>query len=108
MRRHRLDRLTRLTQGAALLGLGTLAAACNDTPKYVNSPEPVSSDPPHVNATATPTPSASVPFGVNATAPPPSASAAPSATPSATATGRIIINAPPQVPPPPKPPRTNG
>jgi len=106
MRRHRLDRLSRLTQGAALVGLGTLAAACDNSPKYVNSTPPT--EPIHVNATAEPTASdsASAPVAV---APPPSASAAPSASSS----GRIIINAPPpSVPPhvnsPPKPPRTNG
>jgi len=116
MRRHRLDRLTRLTQGAALVGLGTLAAACNDTPKYVNSPEPQPTEPIHVNATAEPTPSATAP-AVDAAAAQASASAAPSAAPSAS-WGKPTINAPPKPPPsmvphmnsPPiiKPPRTNG
>jgi hypothetical protein len=107
MRRHRLDRLTRLTQGAALVGFGTLAAACNDTPKSVNSPEPQPTEPIHVNATAEPTASAT---------PTPSASAAPSAAPSAW-WGKPTINAPPKPPPsmlphmnspPNMPPRTNG
>jgi hypothetical protein len=109
MRPHRLDRLTRLTQGAALVGLGALAAACNDTPKTVNSPEPQPTEPIHVNATAEPTPSATA-------TPPPSASAAPSAAPSAS-WGKPTINAPPKPPPsmmphmnapPNTPPRTNG
>ncbi|CAN5613242.1 hypothetical protein BH09MYX1_BH09MYX1_63050 [soil metagenome] len=85
MRKHRLDRLAKLTQGAALLGLGVLAAACNNEPRQVNSPDPTgSTEPIHVNSPpsateTTPAPSASqAPPMINA---PPSA--APSVVPSA-------------------------
>jgi hypothetical protein len=53
MKRHRLEKLTRLTKGAALVSVGALSFACNDTSKTVNSPP---QEPIHVNATATPTP----------------------------------------------------
>jgi hypothetical protein len=49
MRPHRLDRLARLTQGAALVGIGLFDAACGKEPKPDYRPVP--------NATATPTPS---------------------------------------------------
>ena len=52
MKTHRLERLARLTQGAALVSLGALSFACNDTSKHVNNPP---EEPIHVNATATPT-----------------------------------------------------
>ena len=78
MHRHRLERLARLTTGAALLGASALAG-CNNEPKAINSPDPQ----PHPNATAQPDP-------IHVNAPPdpqPSASTAsnPSATPSASA-----------------------
>lgn len=107
MRSHRLDRLTRLTQGAALVGLGVFAAGCNNEPKHTNAPDPNGShEPIHVNATAEPTapPSASAPIAVNATAPPASASAPPATSGSVKPpTKPPIINAPPNLPP-----RTNG
>ena len=71
MHRHRLDRLAKLTRGAALVGLGA-AFACHDDPPHTNGPAP---DPtPHINATAEP---------VHTNAPPaPDPSAAPTAAPS--------------------------
>lgn len=61
MRRHRLDRLTKLAQGAAMISFGVIAAGCEKTggakpeePIHTNA----TAEPPHVNATATPMPSA--------------------------------------------------
>jgi hypothetical protein len=112
MRRHRLDRLTRLTQGATLVtlgvGLGALAAGCNNEPKAVNSPDP--KEPIHVNATADPPASGSAaPTTMNAPDPTPTTTATPTATatatttqaPTASASARThrppTINAPPHV-----------
>jgi hypothetical protein len=69
MRHHRLDRLARLTQGAALVGVGLFDVACNK--------EPVKPEEPHINATAMPMPSESAPLpSMNATATPPAADTA--------------------------------
>lgn len=108
MRSHRLDRLARLTQGAALVGLGVFAAGCNNEPKHTNAPDPnATGEPIHINATATPQPSASVtaPTAVDTTAPPtPSASAPPATSGSAKPPSLTPhINAPPN-----RPPHTNG
>lgn len=46
MRSHRLDRLARLTQGIALVGLGISEAACGGEPR-VNSPR--RDEQPHIN-----------------------------------------------------------
>lgn len=102
MRSHRLDRLARLTQGVALVGLGISGVACGGEPR-VNSPH--KDEQPHINAppeglggipgasdaggAATPAPSAAPVASTDpakaptVNAPPPSASgsAAPSAAP---------------------------
>ena len=74
MRSHRLNRLTLLTQGIALIGFGMSELACgNASPPIVNGPAP---EAPHVNAPPAPT----EPAHVNApptTAPSGSASATP-------------------------------
>jgi len=81
MNRHRLERLARLTTGAALIGASALVG-CNNDPKAINAPDPQ----PHPNATAQPEPT----HHVNATAEPAaSTSAAPSFIPRR-------VNAPPQ------------
>ena len=79
MRRHRLDRLARLTKGVALLGASAALIACNDDAKHVNSPAP--EDTTHVNATE--------PEHTNA--PAPSASAQPSSGPP---TEPVHVNSP--------------
>ena len=95
MRRHRLDRLSKLTQGAALLSLGALAACnSNEDARHVNGPGPQPTEPIHVNATATPQPSESA-------APSAVASAAPSTSVAHPQLPRV--NAPPHInAPPPK------
>jgi hypothetical protein len=75
MRSHRLNRLTLLTQGIALVGFGMSELACGNKPT-VNGPAP---EEPHINAPPTPEPA-----HVNAMPTPgPSASGSGSATPSA-------------------------
>jgi hypothetical protein len=64
MRHHRLDRLARLTQGAALVGMGLFDVACNK--------EPVKPEEPHINSPPQPDPTPSN-IGINATATPPPA-----------------------------------
>lgn len=113
MRSHRLDRLTRLTHGAALVGLGAFAAACNNEPKHTNAPDPNGShEPIHVNATADPTPppstSATAPIAVNATAPPASASAPPQTPPATSGSVKPSLTPHINAPPPGLPTRTNG
>lgn len=100
MRRHRLHRLTLLTQGVALVGLGLAEGACH------KDPPPLQPDEPHINAppdptVSAPTPPPSVPVHVNAPAPttPPSAAPLASGAPSAAATGPKPpkhTNSPPQ------------
>ncbi len=95
MRRHRLDRLSKLAQGAAVISMGVLTAACDkagapkpEEPIHTNA----TAEPPHVNATAMPTPSAAP-------------SAAPAATPVTLNPSSVphTVNAPPQqMPPTPK------
>ena len=84
MRRHRLDRLSKLAQGAAVISMGVLTAGCDKTggakpeePIHTNA----TAEPPHVNATATPMPSA-----------------APSATPAVLNPSSVphTVNAPPK------------
>jgi hypothetical protein len=93
MKKHRLDRLANLTKGAALVSVGALSFACNDTSKTINSPP---QEPIHVNATATPTP-------LDASPPPnPTTSASSTAAtdaPDAAGIARAVphtINAPPR------------
>jgi len=86
MHRHRLERLARLSTGAALLGASALSG-CNNDPKTINAPDPQ----PHINAPPEPTPSATTD---------PSGTA--SATPSATTSRPPTINAPARVNPPSK------
>jgi hypothetical protein len=86
MRHHRLERLARLTQGAALVGASLFDVACGK--------EPVKPEEPHINSPPNPTPTESVPLGMNATATPP-----PTAATDAGASMRHTINAtatPPQ------------
>ncbi len=89
MRRHRLDRLSTLVRGAAVLSLGMAAAACDkegapkpEEPIHTNA----TAEPPHVKETPTATPQPSV-------APP--ATLNPSSMPH-------TVNAPPQLQPAPK------
>ena len=108
MVRHRLERLARLTRGAALIGLGTFAACKNADPKepIKTDPATTASEPKHINVppdpTLTPSATATQPVPVdtlphiNATATPPSSSTKPphiNAPP-------IHINAPPTKPSP--------
>jgi hypothetical protein len=93
MKQHRLEKLSRLTKGAALVSASALSFACNDTSKTVNSPP---QEPIHVNATAQPMP-------VDASPPPdPTASADMTdagVAPVATINPRLVphtINAPPR------------
>ncbi len=83
MHKHRLDRLARLTKGAALVSIGAVSLACNDTAKMVNNaPEPV-----HINSPAPPMAlDAAPPTSASATADTTGAdaSAAPAASASAT------------------------
>lgn len=74
MGKRRLDRLARLTQGAALVGIGLLAG-CKDEPTHMNTVAPE----PEGGATTSQTRT------MNATATPPSATASASAAPSASA-----------------------
>jgi hypothetical protein len=87
MRPHRLDRLARLTQGIALVGLGISEAACGGEPR-VNAPHP--DEQPHVNAP---------PMGHDA-----DAGAASPAAPAGSGTGAAT----PPAAPNPMPPRTNS
>ena len=112
MRRHRLDRLSKLTQGAALVSLGALAACnSNGDTKQVNAPAAQPTEPIHVNATPTPsasaTPSAAAsaaptvaPPTINATAAPekpaPSASVARPHLPRINAPPRPLDQPPPK------------
>jgi hypothetical protein len=50
---HRLSRLTLLTQGAALVGLGLSHLACGNDPPVASPTNPVN-EPTHVNAPAPP------------------------------------------------------
>lgn len=91
MRPHRLGRLTLLTQGLALVGLGAFAPACQKEPSMVNGPDPNL----HINAPPTPMDAAADPEpsrDAAVTLPIPS--------------NRPTMNAPPQMPPP--PPHTNA
>jgi len=85
MRRHRLDRLQKLAQGAAVISLGVMAGAgtpgCQDKGGITKPEEPI-----HTNATAQPIPTTSpspdMTPSMNATAAPmPSASSSASARP---------------------------
>lgn len=117
MRSHRLDRLARLTQGVALVGLGITGVACGGEPR-VNSPHP--DEKPHINAppeglggipgasdaggATTPAPVGSADPGKAPTvnSPPPSPSASASAAPSAGTVGPgkpPLLNSPPPKPP---------
>lgn len=91
MRRHRLDRLSKLARGAAVISLGMAAAAC-DKEGAPKPQEPIhtnaTAEPPHVNATATPQPSVAPPVA-------PPATLNPSSVPH-------TVNAPPQLQPAPK------
>lgn len=114
MRKHRLERLRRLTQGAALVGFaaGAGGAACTKDPPphepvHVNSPpSPDPSGQPSATASQTSTAVASAPA---------SASASASEVPGPGPIGPIV-NSPPLTPPktnspspkPPKPPKTNS
>ena len=106
MRRHRLDRLSKLTQGAALVSLGALAACnSNGDTKHVNAPAPQPSEPIHVNAPPTAMPSASVVASGAPIAPPPTINAPPPPAPSASVARPQLprVNAPPHLAaPPPK------
>lgn len=86
MRRHRLDRLQKLAQGAAVISMGVMSGVGTGGCQDKAAPKP--QEPIHTNATATPTPDM-MPH-VNATAIP-----TPSAAPS-TAPVPHTINAPPQ------------
>jgi len=90
MHRHRLDKLARLTQGVALVGLGTVASCKTHSIDNLNGPDPT---PPHINAPAPPG-SSSPGAGDGAPAAPPPSDAP---TPSASATMRHTINAPPRL-----------
>ncbi len=100
MRRHRLDRLSKLAQGAAVISMGVLTAACDKTggakpeePIHTNA----TAEPPHVNATATPTPTPT-PTATPSGAP----SAAVPATPATLNPSSVphTVNAPPTPPTP--------
>jgi hypothetical protein len=103
MHRHRLERLARLTRGAALVSASALAA-CRDAPNNMNGPDPT----PHINATADPTPSTTASAAVSTNVEP-SATAIPSATMTATPPPprreTLHINAPAHIDPPPAPPK---
>jgi hypothetical protein len=112
MRRHRLARLSKLTQGAALVSVGALVACnTNGDTKHVNAPAPT--EPIHVNATAEPAPTPSAaPSAAPSANPAASAPAQPSATtataPTASSTAHPKlprINAPPHFGNPPPPPK---
>lgn len=113
MRRHRLARLSKLTQGAALVSVGTLVACnTNGDTKHVNAPAPT--EPIHVNATAEPAPSASAaPSAAAATSGAQTATQPPATSPTAagsTSTAHALpslprINAPPHFGNPPPPPK---
>ena len=77
MRKKQLDRLSKLTTGAALLGASVFASACNNEPHAVNGPDPRGTEPIHVNATATPTTVETPPSASGATSAAPSSSAKP-------------------------------
>lgn len=118
MRPHRLNRLARLTRGAALVGLGLAAPACGKDPAtpgegpYINSPpEPKA----HINAPETPpsaapvaseTPTPPAPVHVNATpTPTPTTSSPPAgtATPDGPKAPKHVNSPKPPTPPPPPP-----
>jgi hypothetical protein len=93
MRFHRLTRLARLTQGAALVGVGLVDSGCQKDPP----PEP-----PHINSTATPTTTPPAPdagpaalLTINAPHPPPDSSIM-RHTINATATQAPTASAPPK------------
>ena len=78
MRSHRLNRLTLLTQGIALIGFGMSELACGEKPTmngpapespHVNAPP--SPEPPHVNAPPSPGPSGSASATPPSPKPPP-------------------------------------
>jgi hypothetical protein len=74
MHSHRLQRLARLTTGAALVGASVLGG-CKEEPTSVNAPEPTvhpnaTAEPIHVNAPPTPTPPVSASASASASQPP--------------------------------------
>jgi hypothetical protein len=91
MQKHRLDKLARLTKGAALISMGAVSFACqNDTTKHINNPP---EEPIHINSPAPP-------MALDAAPPPdPNASANASGDAGAAPTLRPYphtINAPPR------------
>ncbi|HSO40101.1 MAG TPA: hypothetical protein VLT33_46555 [Labilithrix sp.] len=93
MRAHRLGRLTSLTQGAALVGLGLVQAACG---KDAAPP----AEPIHINSPPQPAPDAAAPVAVVEPAPSASASSASSASSAGHGLTRPMLNAPPKKLPP--------
>jgi len=97
MRNHRLDRLARLTQGAALVGLGMTQLACS---KDGTSPP---AEPVHVNSPPMPRPEVdAAPPAALPSESPPSANAPPMAADAGggPGVGRPTMNAPPRKLPP--------
>jgi len=108
MRPHRLQRLKLLTQGAALLGLGSVEACQQREPVHINAPFSVSDagtdaasttaappapppDPPHINAPYVP-PDA----GAASTSAAGAAAVGTSEPPAKVRRPKLIINAPPK------------
>ncbi len=106
MRLHRLQRLKLLTQGAALLGLGSIEACQQPEPIHMNAPYSVSDggttptataeppappEPPHMNAPYVP-PDA----GATNAKPTPTAAIATSEPSAKPQRPKLIINAPPK------------
>jgi hypothetical protein len=89
MHRHRLLRLARITQGAALVGVGFVDIAC--------SKEQAKPEQPHINATATAFPSAA-PSAVGSALPTINAPPEPKAADAGPVPVPHTINAPPRSP----------